>query len=404
MVSRGVNHARSPLKAGVANSPSPLSSPVVRRSNASTVLKVLQRLGTASRVSLARDSGLTSTTAYRLVDHLSNLGLIVPAEVELTREGAGRRPAWYQFNSAIAAIAAVDVGNENTRIAFGDATGAIIATDNAPTAQLTGGLVDNIARRIEKLAAATRHTGKLAGISVGIAAIVDQESGVVVRASQHPEWDGRPLRDELTRKLGCPASLAQDDHLAALAEFSSLDSARGNETVVVVNQGKGVGAGFIVNGRPYAGAHGAAGRLESWLLPGDADRRTLGEVLTADALIVAYHRVGGTGALNDGKSLCAAAGAGDPAAVTIVQELAVSLGLIFLQLAVAFDPDVMIFGGGFAGSYQLFEPEIRRSLSARPRPPEFLVSRLGDKAVVLGALQAGLEHVDRHIAEVLEST
>jgi hypothetical protein len=63
----------------------------------------------------------------------------------------------------------------------------------------------------------------------------------------------------------------------------------------------------------------------------------------------------------------------------------------------------MIFGGGFAGSHELFEPEIRRSLSVRPRPPEFLVSRLGDQAVVRGAIQAGLEHVDRQVAEILQS-
>jgi predicted NBD/HSP70 family sugar kinase len=376
---------------------------VVRRSNASTVLKSLQRLGTASRVDLARETGLTSTTAYRLVDHLNNLGLIVPAEADLTREGAGRRPAWYRFNNGVASIAAVDVGNESTRIALCDATGTIVAANRAPTSRLADDLVANVARRIADLVRRTPALGKLAGVSVGIAAIVDQESGVVVKASQHGEWDGLRLEDELARALNCPASSAQDDHLAALAEFSSLNSASGNETVVVVNQGKGVGAGFIINGRPFAGAHGAAGRLESWWLAGEGGTRTLGEVLTADALVESYRAMGGTLALNDGQSLCAAAEAGDKVAVKVVQELAVRLGRIFLQLAIAFDPDVMIFGGGFAGSHELFEPEIRRSLSVRPKPPEFLVSRLGDQAVVRGAIQAGLEHVDRHIAEILQS-
>lgn len=392
------------LKSGAAaGSPAPLSSPVVRRSNAFRVLKILQRLGVASRIELARQSGLTSTTAYRLVDHLSSLGLIVPAEIELTRQGAGRRPVSYQFNRGLATVAAVDVGNETTRLALGDATGAIVARDHAPTAQLADSLVESLAGWIRRLARRVPNLGGLLGISAGIAAIVDRDSGIVVRASQHGEWDGLLLRDELTRALGCPASLAQDDHLAALAEVSGSGSAPGRETVVVIHQGKGVGAGFIVNGRPYVGAHGAAGRLERWTVPGHDRPASLGEVLTADALVRAYHDLGGAPTIADGAALCAAARSGDAAALEVVGLLAGHLGRTFLQLAVAFDPEVMIFGGGFAGSYDLFEPEIRRSLSALPRPPELLVSRLGDQAVVLGALQAGLEHVDRHIAEVLEA-
>lgn len=385
------------------SSPSPLSSPVVRRSNASTVLNVLRRLGKASRVDLARATGLTSTTAYRLVDHLSNLGLIMPAEVEPSPEGAGRRPAWYQFNSDIAAIAAVDVGNESTRIAVGDASGRIVATDHALTGSLSADLVGNVARRIEHLVANAPHLGRLIGASIGIAGIVDQETGALVKASQHREWDGVPLRAEFERALECPASVMQDDHLAALAEFSSLGSAKGDETLVVINQGKGIGAGFIVNGRPYLGAHGAAGRLESWLLPGEPEPTTVGEVLTADALVTSYHSLGGNQSLQNGRALCEAARTDDPVAVQVTQELAIRLGRIFFQLAVAFDPDVMVFGGGFAGSHDLFEPEIRRCLSARPRPPEFRVSALGENAVIVGAMQRGLEHVERYVTLVLES-
>jgi predicted NBD/HSP70 family sugar kinase len=403
VVSHDLKTSAGWLKDSASPSPAPLSSPVVRRANASTVLKVLQKLGTASRVDLARATGLTSTTAYRLVDHLSNLDLIAPAEVEQAREGAGRRPSWYQFNSRVASIAAVDVGNETTRIALGDATGTVVAGNEAATVSLSANLVANIVQRVRALVDEALHAGPLAGISVGIAAIVDQDSGIVVKASQHSEWDGLPLRDELSRFLGCPATVAQDDHLAALAEFSNLSTARGNETVVVVNQGKGVGAGFILGGRPYAGAHGAAGRLEAWLLPGESQSTAVGQVLTADALVAAYRERGGTRALTDGKSLCMAAVAGDAVAVGVVNELAVRLGRIFLQLAVAFDPDVMIFGGGFAGSHELFEPEIRRSLALRPRPPEFRISQLGEQAVVLGAMQRSLEHVDRRILDILES-
>jgi predicted NBD/HSP70 family sugar kinase len=403
MVSQGLNYTGSWLKEAAVRSPAPLSSPVVRRSNASTVLNVLQRLGKASRVDLARATGLTSTTACRLVDHLSNLGLIVPAEVDLSREGAGRRPAWYQFNRGMASIAAVDVGNESTRIALGDAGGRIVATDQALTGSLSDDLVGKIALRIQNLVDGASHLGKLIGTSIGIAGIVDQETGVLVKASQHSEWDGMPLRQQFSLAMDCPTSISQDDHLAALAEFSSLTSARGNETLVVVNQGKGIGAGFIVDGRPYLGAHGAAGRLESWLLPGEPEVTTVGRVLTADALVATYHKLGGTLALRDGKSLCDAARGGEAVAAKVVDELAIRLGRIFFQLAVAFDPDVMIFGGGFAGSHDLFEPEIRRSLRVRPRPPEFRISQLGEDAVVLGAMQSGLEHVERHIALVLES-
>jgi len=386
-----------------AGAQAPLSSPIVRRSNALTVLRVLQRKGAASRVDLARETGLTSTTVYRLAEHLAKLNLIVITGVDSAREGAGRRPTHYRFNPAIAAMAAADVGNETTRVALADAYGAIFATDQMPTSTLGGDLTNPLEHRIRQLAVRASYSGHVVGISVGIAAIVDRETGVVVRASQHREWDGVALREQLATALGCPASISQDDHLAALAEFASLTSYLGDETVVVVNQGKGLGAGFIIQGRPYFGAHGAAGRLESWLPPAEDGSPSLGDVMTSDALIDSYQRLGGKESIVDGKSLCAAARNGDAVARQVVHNLATRLGRVFYELAVAFDPDVMILGGGFAGSHDLFEPEISRRLEVRPRPPEFLVSKLGDQAVILGAVQNGLEHIDRHIAALLES-
>jgi hypothetical protein len=55
-------------------------------------------------------------------------------------------------------------------------------------------------------------------------------------------------------------------------------------------------------------------------------------------------------------------------------------------------------GGGFAGSFDLFDHEIRQALSALPDPPAVMPSVIGGDAVVIGGLIATDPFVDTWLA------
>ena len=73
-----------------------------------------------------------------------------------------------------------------------------------------------------------------------------------------PGWDGYPVRDRFSTRYGAPVWVDNDVNILALGEWRS-GVAQGQDNVVVVKVGTGIGAGIIADGRLHRGAQGSAG-------------------------------------------------------------------------------------------------------------------------------------------------
>ena len=202
----------------------------------------------------------------------------------------------------------------------------------------------------------------------------------------------------LEDQLSCPVVMEQDDHLSALAELSDRGTVPGASSLVVVNYGRGIGAGIVVDGALVRGARGRAGRIADWPANGQ-DASTLGRQLLPDAMSRAYKTKGGNGNVVDGASLCHAARGGDRIAQSLVELAASGIADVFLRLAVTFDPENMVMGGGFAGSFDLFDHQIKLAMSTLPDPPAVTPSVIASEAVLLGGLIAANPFVEQWLAE-----
>src|SRR5205807_352993 len=69
-----------------------------------------------------------------------------------------------------------------------------------------------------------------------------------------------PLNRILTRATGIPSFLHHDAHLAALGEHRR-GAAKGASELIYVTVSTGIGAGLMLRGKLYAGAHGIAGEV-----------------------------------------------------------------------------------------------------------------------------------------------
>lgn len=381
-----------------------VSSREMRQSNLTHLLTVLRSAEQLSRTELATRTGVTVPTVHRLIADLVELGLVCESEMPRQSAGVGRRPMWYSFNAHAATVASVDIGNETTRAALADASGTILGTTMIDTAAIAGCLPREIGALLASLQAErAKDVGLLAAVAIGISASIDPDTGTVMRAPIYRQWKDIALSDLLKERLHYHVVVEQDDHLSAVAELGQRGAARNAQSAVIVNVGKGIGAACIVNRQVVRGSHGASGRIATWPLSLSAHdpTRTLDNMLVSDAMVSKYRQGGGTGSVHDGKSLCTVARAGDPVAGVVVKETAIAMGRIVLTLAALMDPEIMILGGGLAGSFDLFEPAIREALSVLPRQIPVIHSGIGTDAVALGGIAVALGNLQMWLQDKL---
>ena len=376
-----------------------LSTSAGRTQNLLALLRELRHADSLARTDLAQLTGLAIPTVHRLLAALLESGLVAEDEATRATRGLGRPASLYWFNSSVASVAGVDVGNETTRVAVAAANGTIIAATSLPTPKIADDLAGGIVTSLTAIITGLRQPpGPLVGVGVGISASVDPASGRLARAPIHHGWDGLPLQAMLEDKLSCPVVIEQDDHLSALAELSDRGTVPGVSSLLVVNYGRGIGAGIVVDGALVRGARGRAGRIADWPANGH-DTSTLGRQLLPDAMSRAYRAQGGTGNVVDGATLCQAARGGDRIAQGLVELAASGIADVFLRLAVTFDPKNMVLGGGFAGSFDLFEHQIKQAMSALADPPVVTPTVIASEAVLLGGLIAANPFVETWLAE-----
>jgi glucokinase-like ROK family protein len=102
-------------------------------------------------------------------------------------------------------------------------------------------------------------TAPLLGIGIGTPGLMDSANGIV-RNAVNLEWENLPLRDLLQQKYDLPTSIANDCHLAALAEYT-FGEHEDLSNLVVVKVGRGIGCGIVLKGRLHYGDGAGAGEI-----------------------------------------------------------------------------------------------------------------------------------------------
>jgi predicted NBD/HSP70 family sugar kinase len=96
-------------------------------------------------------------------------------------------------------------------------------------------------------------------LGVATPGLVDPHRGIVRRAV-NLGWVDLPLRERLEAHFGRPVHVANDSHMAALAEYTYGDTPP-DHNLIVIRAGRGIGAGVILDGRPFYGDGYGAGEI-----------------------------------------------------------------------------------------------------------------------------------------------
>ncbi|GLI28063.1 NagC family transcriptional regulator [Agromyces rhizosphaerae] len=226
-----------------------------RRHNRALVLQTLYTAGARSRADVARETGLTRVTVSDLVADLIEEGLVVELG---QRESArpGKPATLIDIARDAFQILGVDLSDAQVfRGAVLDLEGAVIERAEVELAGATGEeAIALVIALVDRLAAAA--SAPVLGVGVGSPGVVD-DAGVVRRAP-NLGWTGLDLRARIRAAAGVPVHVANDANAAVLAEHATRD---GDDDVILVKVGRGVGAGLIVGGRPLIGGDYAAGEI-----------------------------------------------------------------------------------------------------------------------------------------------
>lgn len=290
-------------------------------------------------------------------------------------------------------IAGIDLGGTQVRAAVARLDGRIVATARARTAVLRtpGRVVEWSARSIVTLARGAR----LGCVGIGAPGPADAERGVLVNPPNLPGWTNVPLAAMLRDALDCPVHLGNDANLACLGEFHH-GAGRGSRSMVYITWSTGVGAGLILDGRLFSGAHGAAGEFGHMILDPDGPLDTCGQHGCVEAFCggnAMSRQTGGTAA-----ELFEQAANGDGEAAEVVRRAATHMGYALINVTNLLDPEVIVMGGGVTSSWRQVAPVLEQVLHSSPfikarRRPRLRRARLGDRAGQVGAVEWARLHL-----------
>lgn len=316
------------------------------------------------------------------------------------RYGAEKSP--YGIIVRMPTIIAVDIGGTQMRAAsYAPDQIKPIKQKKIPTLASTPGGLERLLHVIEEVL----PTGEdVAAIGLGSPGPLDPHTGYLLAPPNNPEWHNFPLAPKVEEHFGVPTFLDNDANLAALAEYR-FGVGKGHHDVLFFTVSTGIGGGVIVADRLLQGHHGLAAELGHIIVDPNGPPCSCGfnghlEAFSSGPAIVKYVlgelETGTRSSLKRDESMTArdvaeAAQNGDELAIRAYQRAGEYLGIGVASCLHAFDPSIVIFGGGVSQVGELLFAPFHASLQKRVFHPRYLegltITRaaLGDEMGLLGA-------------------
>jgi N-acetylglucosamine repressor len=233
----------------------PVSKDLMRQMNRSLVLNTIRLEGPISRAEIARGTGLSAATVSGLVTDLIKEDLIF--EQEEGDSSGGRRPVLLSLNSSGGYVVGIKLMEDHLIAALTNLEANVVDSKNvAFSDRRPETVIQAISKGVTHLLSQNRiPTTKLFGIGVGLAGIIDQDTGNL-RYSPIFGWQGLPFGKMIQDELEVPVHIDNDVNTVTLTE-KWFGIARDIDHFLTVTIGRGVGLGIVANGRLYRGRGGA---------------------------------------------------------------------------------------------------------------------------------------------------
>ena len=371
----------------------------LRERNRRRVLEALRTAGVTSRADLARRTGLSRTTVSSLVGDLVREGLVAERVERTGAPGSqgGRPPVLVSLDRRAGAAVGIDFGKTHVTVAVADLSHSVQSEQRhaLPGDHTAEQGLDTAAALVDAaLAQAGVERSEVLGVGMGLPGPIHGETGNVGSSAILPGWVGVSAAAAMGERLGLPVRVENDANLGARAEHL-WGAGAGVDDMTYLKIATGIGAGFVLGGRPYVGAGGTAGEFGHTIVDEDgpvcrcANRGCL-ETMASGAAVVDLLRptLGPELTLGHVVELTVQ---GHPACRRVVADAGRLIGRALANLVNLLNPARVVVGGDLAACGEtLLDPLrqecLRHAISSAAEDLEITVSPLGDRAQVLGAL------------------
>lgn len=266
-----------------------------------------------------------------------------------------------------------------------------------------------IADIVASIGICLRKTNQAAlGLGIGVAGQVDKVTGTV-RFSPNLGWHNVPLRARLEEALGLPVVIDNDVRAATWAEWQH-GAGQGVNDLVCLFVGTGIGGGVVSGGCLLEGCHNSAGELGhttiiasgrhcrcpnqgcleayagGWAIAERAQEAVRADPKAGQTLVTLAGNIQHISAITVSRAYTD----GDPLARRLVEETAQYLAAGVVSIVNAFNPCLLVLGGGVIQGLPEYIPMVDRSVRANALETavehlRIVIAALGNKAGVIGA-------------------
>lgn len=292
----------------------------------------------------------------------------------------------------------VDLGGTNLRAAAIDCDGKLLGKAGGKTNLKEGrdAVVEDIVVAIRALRDQFGHEG-LRGVGVAVPGFIDMQTGLIVGSNNLPQFDGYPVREEISGQLGTQVVLENDANAAALGE-KWLGAGRDVEDLILLTLGTGIGGGIVAGGRILHGYVGMAGEFGHMTVYPDGNPCGCGnsgclEKHASATAITAMARMLHLGDFPTAAEVFEIArGDGEAArkARHVFEAMGTALGVAIANLVNVFNFPLYLLSGGPLPAWEFFAPAMlreveRRSFTFRNTRTRIEKAMLGNEAGLYGA-------------------
>jgi glucokinase len=250
------------------------------------------------------------------------------------------------------------------------------------------------------------------GVTVAFPSLVDVARGrVLAETGKFDDALTLDLRDWARTELGLPLMIENDARLALIGEWRA-GAGQGCHNLVMITLGTGLGVCAVIEGRVLRGKHGQAGVQGGHLTVRCGGRQCYcGNVGCAEAeASTAFLRPLAEASSGwDRSSLRSAAtldyarvftdaAHGDACAIAVRDHSLLVWGALAVSLIHAYDPEILILGGGIMASADVILPAITDYVNRHADTPwgkvRVVPSALGDQAALVAGEWALREQLD----------
>lgn len=307
------------------------------------------------------------------------------------------------------AVLGIDIGGTSIKAGLFTPEGELLEERKIPTPELTteeafATVTDGLLRILEGHGASAEDV-IACGLDIPGPVAEDGSVGFLPNIKLDPEGLVGAITAIFPR---AQIAFVNDANAAALGEMWA-GVAKGISSYVLIALGTGVGAGVVVGGRLVAGAFGAGGEIghitvnpAEELSCGCGRKGCLEQYASAKGVVRLYLAECASRGVTpvevehatDTLSVFRALANGDQCAKIAVDQMCEYLAQAMAQVSCVVDPAMYLIGGGVAGAFATFAPELRARFQAHALPTcknvRIEAASLGNQAAMYGCAYEAL--------------